>query len=439
MVKYTCLCLLLLMNSCMSYISVNLTNASTRIPFSPSRTDYELILDTEGDEFPSDYRIELFSEYSDWRVKTSGVEGIIRSEEEQRVHFDIPVLFGRENSVVLESPKASKSFRFYFPESSLLPGAFYNERRQVLTSGSEGGFDAGLVESPSIVKVDEGKFLMVYTGYDSMVSNPRIGLLESSNLLDWKRVSSGPLFDPSALGLKSGGATAPYLYYKDKLFHLFFLSLDNNGYEIGEKKIYHLTSSDLKDFTLVSEQAVLEAMGDGWMSEAVWHPSIVEREGLFYMFFNASGHVRNRSEETVGLAVSRDLHNWKPVELGNPLLTGSGIPGSWDETGRAGDPSVIRLGRNWIMAYYSLDYGNKAQDGFAYADEQHFPFRWQPDRQNPRLKTGTPESFDGKMAHKPFLIFEDGKLYHFYTAVDKYDRRSIAVAIQDFSRPVVDR
>ena len=68
----------------------------------------------------------------------------------------------------------------------------------------------------------------------------------------------------------------------------------------------------------------------------------------------------------------KNLLDWEVDDENSPLLVGSCTPGSWDAAGRAGDPSVFRLGDRWYMAYYSWD-GERTQDGMASTTPEEFP------------------------------------------------------------------
>jgi hypothetical protein len=154
----------------------------------------------------------------------------------------------------------------------------------------------------------------------------------------------------------------------------------------------------------------------------------VKDAGTYYLFFNASGVFNGFEEEFIGYATSRDLVQWHVDDSHSPILVGSAVPGSWDASGRAGDPSVYRVGSTWYMAWYSWDKRNSA-DGLALTSADQFPLGWRKYTKNPILRIGEPGSYDALHAGKPFIVNTPERHYHFYTAVALDETRQIAVAV----------
>ena len=152
---------------------------------------------------------------------------------------------------------------------------------------------------------------------------------------------------------------APYLpkdfavVKKDGVYHLFYIrhnvNLPGNA---TENDFGHAFSSDLIHWT--QDAPVLATAPDGWDNEHVWAPSIIEKNGLYYMFYagvNQTPGVYD-SYQRIGFATSPDLETWThqdapvfscaqvPWAFCNPLnnLTGfrdpfvmpdPSTPGSW--------------------------------------------------------------------------------------------------------------
>jgi hypothetical protein len=154
----------------------------------------------------------------------------------------------------------------------------------------------------------------------------------------------------------------------------------------------------------------------------------VKERGTYYLFFNASGVVDGHHEEFIGFARSNDLRHWQVDDDRSPVVVGGGKPGAWDASGRAGDPSLYKIGKTWYMSYYSWDRKNSS-DGMASTSEEKFPLGWKSYEHNPVLTVGRPDSFDGLHAGKPFIVLANNKVYHFYTAVDTLETREIALAV----------
>ena len=297
-----------------------------------------------------------------------------------------------------------------------------------------------MVESP-VVWFDEQRrrYAMVYTGYAhvvpgkrgySAVAHPHVGLAWSDDLLTWNKEYDNPIFGPSGVpgSIDAEGTTGPCIWYEKGTYYLFYFGTTERGYEKGTKTLNLATSPDLHRWTRYAENPVIAPAGNGWRREAIWHPHIVKDGSAYYLFFNASGIVRGVNEEFIGYATSHDLFHWAVDDVHSPLVVGSGQPGSWDSTTRAGDPSVYRVGDLWYMAYYSWD-GVHAQDGLAWTTVEEFPLGWRPWDQNPVLRIGAPGSFDAQHAAKPFVFRSGDRHYHFYTAVDEQENREIALAV----------
>ena len=125
----------------------------------------------------------------------------------------------------------------------------------------------------------------------------------------------------------------------------------------------------------------------------------------FVMFYNGK-HVSGY--ERIGMAVSRDMKNW--IRYGNePVIdNGSGI---------SGDPQITRIGDVWVMFYFGAFWKSKAFDTFACSYDLVHWTKWQgPDLVAPS------EPYDNTYAHKPWVIKNNGIVYHFYCAVGDQGR-----------------
>ena len=320
------------------------------------------------------------------------------------------------------------------------PGAVLQKCGIVLERGPAGTWDAGMVESPAVWYDPQAqRYGMVYTGYDlryperrgyGSVGAPRIGLAWSDDLFEWERDSRSPILGANAAAGSpdEAGAAGPFVLAEEGRYYLFYFGTTEAGYEGGRKTMNLATSTDLVEWTRYEGNPIIEPAGEGWRRDAIWHPNVVRADGLYYLFFNASGVVEGREEEFIGYATSPDLFEWTVHDEDCPILTGSFEPGAWDATGRAGDPSLYRVGDTWYMAWYSWDRTN-AQDGLAMTAAEAFPLGWEAWAANPVLRIGEPGSFDALHAHKPFIYRTEDRHFHYYTAVDTAETRQIALAV----------
>ena len=133
----------------------------------------------------------------------------------------------------------------------------------------------------------------------------------------------------------------------------------------------------------------------------------------FVMFYNA--RQRGPGVERIGMAVSRDLVNWRRYGASPVIDNGPG-------RGISGDPQVVRMGELWVMFYFGAFWRPGAFDTFACSKDLVAWTKWTgPDLIKPS------EPWDREYAHKPWLLKHDGVVYHFYCAVGN-EGRVIALA-----------
>ena len=325
-------------------------------------------------------------------------------------------------------------------KSTSPPGSQLIKCGVVLPVGHHGAWDDGMVESP-VVWYDtlRKRYGMVYTGYGSTdstkrgykyVTRPKIGLAWSDDLHIWEKDPQSPILGGSGIpgSPDSEGTTGPFLWFENGTYYLFYFGVTARGYEGGKKTMNLATSTDLIHWKRYEGNPIIAPAGEGWRRDAIWHPNVVKGGETYYLFFNASGVVNGLVEEFIGYATSKDLFQWTVDDAHSPLLVGSARPGAWDASGRAGDPSVYKVGDTWYMAWYSWDRKNSA-DGLAWTTEEEFPLGWRVYERNPVLQIGEPGSYDALHAGKPFIFRTESNHYHFYTAVALDETRQIAVAV----------
>jgi hypothetical protein len=111
-----------------------------------------------------------------------------------------------------------------------------------------------------------------------------------------------------------------YVFLDGDTFHLFY-NVGNAGkvqqwFEPGNEKAFgHATSKDLK--TWQHHPRILDAIPQSWEGMVVSAPSIILHDGLYYMFYTGFDD-RVPGKQTVGLATSKNLFEWKR-HPGNPI------------------------------------------------------------------------------------------------------------------------
>ena len=294
------------------------------------------------------------------------------------------------------------------------------------------------VESPSIIWDErDGKYHMVFTGYGvgSGQEQASIGHAVSDNLVDWL-VDSNPLLGGTGVpgDPDEYGGTGPYLMKVDGTYYLFYIGLTEAGYEGGIKTLCLATKTSWGS-PWVRRGIVIDlgqaGTSSAWRSIAIWHPTVHKKGETWYLFFNASGSASGASDsngvERIGFATSPDLLNWTVDDENSPVINTQ--DNSWKET-IVGDPSIYKAGDFWFMNYFGYTAPSPAADSLAWTTDEEFPLNWR-EYSAPYLNPTSTGNLDNQYAHKPFVLFVGGKKYHYYTAVNSNNYRTIALAVSD--------
>jgi predicted GH43/DUF377 family glycosyl hydrolase len=328
-----------------------------------------------------------------------------------------------------------------FPQSQVKPFLTpYKYGKLVLAASTEvGAFDSKSVDDPFVFYHD-GAFKMLYIGYDGV--GYQTGLATSNDLVHWERVACVARRDPNSKYTQYNVALSCLLresglHSKGRLkkVHGRYLgawnAYPNAGYEEGAAVIGLAWSDDLLHWKL-TEPILFPADGAAWEHGGLYRPNLVEDKGNYYLFYNAKTDTQPKSEgggwhEQTGVAISGDLEHWTRYE-DNPVLK-NGSHEAWDSR-FSSNPFVVRHGALWGMYYFGYDFDGKARELMAIGrDPYHFSKVDQI-----LLDVGAPGSVDEDYAHKPSVIYHNGKLFHFYCAVSgKYpnDVRGVSVACSE--------
>lgn len=126
---------------------------------------------------------------------------------------------------------------------------------------------------------------------------------------------------------------APYrakdfaIFKKDGVYHLFYIR-NNITQPLAQTEIDfgHAVSNDLYHWTQLP--AVLPVRPGEWDNFHVWAPSIVEHEGLYWMFYTGVTSAPGfNSTQRTGVAISDDLESWRQLDA--PILSAADIPWAW--------------------------------------------------------------------------------------------------------------
>lgn len=292
----------------------------------------------------------------------------------------------------------------------------------VIKATNTSGYDAKMVESPSIIWDDAiNKYIMVYTAYDQN-NVGSIGYAYSTDLINWEK--QGQLLTSS--GKKENGdkngCTGPCLLKYDGVYYLFYLGLNATGYEGGPINLCLATSTDLSNWTykgiIISPDPSIP-----WIAKNIFHPCIMKIGTNWIIFFNANGTIDGQDAERVGFAVSKKIDGPYIV---NPDRISKFAEDQGNHSGiQCGDPAIFKMNNLYYMFYFDTSHNNEVVDRYAWTTPAEFPRGWRYG--GPIIKND--KDYKKGLAHKPFVIIKDNILYHYYTAEGTEGR---CIALQKF-------
>lgn len=149
---------------------------------------------------------------------------------------------------------------------------------------------------------------------------------------------------------------------------MYYHSYPEDGYEAGPAAIgmAWCEEEDLMTWHRMPEPILTIENGASWEAGGLYKNCLVEKDGKYYLFYNAKNSPGDGSfwKEQIGVAVGDSpfqFVRWK----GNPLLTIE--PKKWDSC-FCSDPWVVWDKNQWVMFYYGFD-GQHAMDGIAVSQD----------------------------------------------------------------------
>jgi predicted GH43/DUF377 family glycosyl hydrolase len=149
-----------------------------------------------------------------------------------------------------------------------------------------------------------------------------------------------------------------------------------------------------------------------WFENSVIYKSSIIRDTenhtghSFVMFYNAKGD--SADFESIGMAVSDDMINWKRFGE-NPVIT--------KHKGITGDAQITKIDDVYVMFYFGAFYKPGAFERFACSYDLINWTDWEGED-----LIAPSEDYDQEFAHKPAVVKWNGIVYHFYTAVGSAGR-----------------
>ena len=191
----------------------------------------------------------------------------------------------------------------------------------------------------------------------------------------------------------AGTMVAPYPYrpkefafvYEGGLFHLFYIRhnilaphLDSTEVDFG-----HAVSQDLTNWTQL--EPVLRARPGKWDDLHVWSPTIIRKNGVYYMYYTGVTIPPGQSHlyQRTGVATSTDLMSWERYD--EPVFDANRVPWAFADSSQYPgcqfrDPFVMPdpdVSGRWLMYYVATprDAPSQLIVGVGFNDSGMSPWR----------------------------------------------------------------
>jgi len=288
-----------------------------------------------------------------------------------------------------------------------------------------------MVDSPTIFR-HNGRWYMSYIVFDGQ--GYETWLANSDDLLSWE--SNGKVLSftentwdanqkagyMALVDINWGGSYEVQPY--DGRYWMSYLGGATQGYEKGTLAVgmaYTQRINPPVDWKRIEEPVLQpDDQGARWFEKNKIYKSSVIFDAQkitgypFVMYYNAKGLPEEGTDfESIGMAVSNDMHTW--LRKGRePLITrGKGI---------CGDAQITRMDDLYVMFYFGAFWKPGAFERFACSYDL---VNWTDWKGEDLISPS--EDYDQKYAHKPWVIKWNDVVYHFYCAVGN-EGRVIALA-----------
>jgi predicted GH43/DUF377 family glycosyl hydrolase len=280
-----------------------------------------------------------------------------------------------------------------------------------------------MVDSPTIFRQDS-IWYMTYIVYDGR--GYETWLAESADLLHWKTKGRILSFTNNTwdANQKAGymalvdiawGGSYNAEQYQGK-YWMTYLGGAAKGYETGTLGVgmaHSQVITEAKEWERMPQTLLNPHDRDArWFENKTIYKSLIihDKNTLtgypFLMYYNAKGN--SGDFESIGVARSNDLLNWKRIGS-DPVIT--------KRKGICGDAQIAKMGDIYVLFYFGAFWKPGAFERFACSYDLVHWTEWDGDD-----LIAPSKDFDATYAHKPWVIKWKGTVYHFYTAVGKSGR-----------------
>ena len=289
-----------------------------------------------------------------------------------------------------------------------------------------------MVDSPTVFR-EGNTWYMSYIVFDGR--GYETWLAESNDLLHWNTKGKIMSFTAntwdanqkagyiSLVNMKWGGSCKAEKYQGKNW--MTYIGGSESGYEAGKLSIglaSTTTLTEAKQWVGMPKPLLRPDDKDArWFEKkTIFKSSVIydkkEKTGYpFVMFYNANGGDPN-DFESIGMAVSKDMVNWKRYGT-DPVMT--------RHKGICGDAQIVKMGNVYVMFYFGFKWKEGVAGAFDTFACSYDLVHWTPWQGKNLVEPSEP--FDKVHAHKPWVVKWNGVVYHFYCAVGSQGR-TIALA-----------
>ena len=307
--------------------------------------------------------------------------------------------------------------------------------------GSVIKWDDAFTDSPTVFQKD-GMFYMYFIAIskDCNVSGYETHLAKSSDLINWEYV--GTIFRRNELNRWDSKQCAGYAAFFDidyngtnelqkvnGYYHISYLAGNSDGYEPDPLYMGMARSTDQTNpegFERFSKPILAPEDTDGrpFENKTLYKSYMFEdRLGVSgYTYVNVYNAKDDNDRERIYLAVSNDGENWERYGDRAVLDLISDDPDGII----TGDPQIILIDDLYVMLFFHYKKDMPAFDTFACSRDL---INWTVWNGKPLVESEY--EWENCHAHKPWFLHHNGKIYHFYCAVNDKNERFIALAVSE--------
>lgn len=266
----------------------------------------------------------------------------------------------------------------------------------VLAPGPAGSWDSYGVASPFVLRLDDGSFLMAYTGRDSTTS--RIGLAASQDGIHWSKHAGNPVLGAGAPGAWDGeGVESPCLVRDGSAFAMYYA-----GRARGRRSVGRATSPDGSVWDRSGSDPVLVASpAVAWDDQEVFAPHVARIGTDLVMWYTGAGQFYE-----IGYATSADGVLW--TKLLRPVIAAQVLEAVSFEPCVVGTPPSLRI---WYGARHESPGGGAFPGVIDYAQSSD-GVQWTAHRSV--LSRGAADAWDALAVTAPSVFDANGTAFLWY-------------------------